>query len=85
MTLPTKDAKGNALTDNLTIKVFRDNEKTPVKTFTSIQPGESCNFTDNTVGAGRHTYTVVTVNKKDENLVCAGVVVKHTPSITSTV
>ena len=61
---PTKDAKGNALTDNLTIKVFRDNEKTPVKTFTSIQPGESCNFTDNTVGAGRHTYTVITVNKK---------------------
>lgn len=61
---PTKDAKGNALTDNLTIKVFRDTEKTPVKTFSSIQPGESCNFTDNTVGAGRHTYTVITVNKK---------------------
>ena len=61
---PTKDAKGNALTDNLTIKVFRDNEKTPVETFTSIQPGESCNFTDNTVSAGRHTYTVITVNKK---------------------
>ena len=44
--------------------MFRDNEKTPVKTFSSIQPGESCNFTDNTVSAGRHTYTVITVNKK---------------------
>lgn len=57
-TLPSLDVTGTPLTDNVTVKILRN--ETLVDTRTG-RPGDKLNFSDNTVPSkGDYTYTVVT-------------------------
>lgn len=60
-TAPDKTYSGNAITDELTAKIYRDN--TLIHT-TTVQPGEKCTVTDNDTALeqGSHVYSAVVSN-----------------------
>lgn len=60
---PLKDAQNNDLAKINHIKVYRDGGKSAVKTFADVAPGETCEYLDEDVTAGKHTYTVLAITE----------------------
>ncbi len=56
-TAPTTTTAGNTLGSISKMEVYRD--KSLIKTFTTVAPGDKMSFVDETVTAGDHTYMVV--------------------------
>ena len=61
---PTTDVKGNPLAKLSHIKVYRDAEKTAIKSFADVAAGESCEYVDDAVSAGNHTYKVIAITEQ---------------------
>jgi hypothetical protein len=58
-TAPTTDIMGNEYTDNVNVKLLRDNQE--IQTW-SIAPGESASYTDQLAHRGMYTYDLIPYN-----------------------
>lgn len=58
-TAPSKDVHGDPLTEIRHISIFREDVKLAIGTLHGVQPGEQCEYVDEDVSAGTHTYRVV--------------------------
>ena len=61
-TAPTQTYSKGALNKITSIEIYRDDMRTPVKTFDNPTPGQSYSWTDNDVLTGNHTYRVIPFN-----------------------
>lgn len=61
-TAPVKTLDDNELGEITRIDVWRDDVEEPVKTFTTVSPGEKLSFKDSEVPTGTHVYTVKATN-----------------------
>ncbi len=59
---PAKTAGDEALTSNITVKIYRGSETTPLKTFSDVKPGEALTYDDNEAAPSQNIYRVVPEN-----------------------
>ena len=59
---PTVDYSHHALTNNMTIHIYRQGSTIPVKTFENVEPGQAITWTDTQPLNGKNAYTVVALN-----------------------
>ena len=70
-TAPTTDTKGDPLSGNLTVTLFRDGEC--IKVFEDVAPGAEIVYVDENLTLGNHTYKVFAANEFGEGAVSAEV------------
>lgn len=70
-TAPATDTKGNPLSGNLTVTLFRDGEC--IKVFEDVAPGTEIVYVDENLTLGNHTYKVFAANEFGEGAVSAEV------------
>lgn len=58
-TAPKTDADDKALTENMSVKIYREQQTEPAATLTEIAPGQSVSWTDTPAEAGVKSYRVV--------------------------
>ncbi len=63
---PSKNSEGGSLSELTKIKVYRDDEQAPVKTFDNPGPGASLSMVDDNLTQGFHTWRVVGENTSGE-------------------
>ena len=85
-TLPTETLTGDALSGQLSARIYRDNATEPIASLSNLTAGQQTQYTDNAVtGVGNHTYTVAAVNSEGEGkkLSATAFIGVYTPTYTN--
>lgn len=70
---PVQDMRGNALSGNLTAKIYRDALEAPVHVMEGIAPGADCTWLDDIIEhAGTHKYRVIFENEHGAGMPAVG-------------
>lgn len=64
--MPTKNAGGQALTGDLSAKIFKDGAEAAYTVLDGHQPGEKISWTDKGVTSANHIYKVIPVNSEGD-------------------